>query len=80
MWKPFAEAVRKKIRGADLMHARLHISKCLNEAVYAVRRQEFRKLVAACDWTLIGSKYAWHRNPENMSEKQRNSFDHLMDL
>lgn len=78
MWKPFAHAVRKKVPQADIVHDRFHISRYLNEAVDAVRRQESRKLKTAGDKTLIGSKYAWLRNPENMSEKQRTEFDQLM--
>jgi len=78
MWKPFAYATRKLLPSADIVHDRFHISKYMNEAVDAVRRQESRKLHAAGDRTLIGSKYAWLRNPENMSDHQRSSFDHLM--
>nr|WP_278248912.1 ISL3 family transposase [Chlorobium sp. N1] len=78
MWNPFAHAVRKKVPQADLVHDRYHISKYLNDAVDAVRRQESRALKSAGDKTLIGSKYAWLRNPENMSDKQRADFDQLM--
>jgi len=78
MWKPFARAVMRMLPKADLVHDRFHISKYLNEAVDAVRRQESRKLKTAGDKTLIGSRYAWLRNPENMSEKQRSDFDQLM--
>ena len=78
MWKPFAHAVRKKVPQADIVHDRYHISKYLNDAVDAVRRQESRKLKTAGDKTLVGSKYTWLRNPENMSDKQRADFDQLM--
>jgi len=78
MWKPFAHAVRKKAPQADIVHDRYHISKYLNDAVDAVRRQESRALKTAGDKTLIGSKYTWLRNPENMSDKQRADFDQLM--
>lgn len=78
MWKPFAKAVRKHLPSADIVHDRFHISKYLNEAVDAVRRQESRKLSESGDRTLIGSKYTWLRNPENMDTKQRASFNQLM--
>ena len=78
MWKPFAKAVRKHLPSADIVHDRFHISKYLNEAVDAVRRQESRKLSESGDRTLIGSKYTWLRNPENMDCKQRASFNQLM--
>ena len=78
MWKPFAAAVRSLLSEADIVHDRFHISKYLNEAVDKVRRQESRNLNAIGDKTLIGSKYAWLRNPENMTEMQRTSFEQLM--
>jgi transposase len=78
MWKPFAKAVRRHLPSADIVHDRFHISKYLNDAVDTVRRQESRKLSESGDRTLIGSKYTWLRNPENMDTKQRASFNQLM--
>ncbi|AOS82892.1 ISL3 family transposase [Chlorobaculum limnaeum] len=78
MWKPFAIAAKKHLPQADIVHDRFHISKYLNEAVDTVRRQESRQLHHAGDRTLIGSKFTWLRNPENMTESQRTSFDQLM--
>ena len=60
------------------MHDRFHLSKYLNEGVDTVRRQESLKLKSGGDKTLIGLRYAWLRNPENMSENQRTDFDQLM--
>ena len=78
MWKPFAIAAKKLLPQADMVHDRFHISKYLNEAVDTVRRQESRQLLHAGDRTLIGSKFTWLRNPENMTESQRASFEKLM--
>jgi transposase len=78
MWKPFAIAAKKHLPQADIVHDRFHISKYLNEAVDSVRRQESRQLYQAGDSTLIGSKFTWLRNPENMTKRQRTSFDQLM--
>jgi len=78
MWKPFATAVNSLLPDADIVHDHFHVSKYLNESVDKVRRQESRNLNAVGDKTLIGSRYAWLRNPENMSEKQRSSFDELI--
>jgi transposase len=66
LWKPFASAVRELLPKADLVHDRFHISKYLNEAVDAVRRKESGALEKAGDKRLLGSKYVWLRNPENM--------------
>jgi len=76
MWKPFVAAVRSLLSKADIVHDRFH--KYLNEAVDKVQRQESRNLNVIGDKTLIGSKYAWLRNPENMTETQRTSFEQLM--
>ena len=78
MWKPFAIAVKKHLPQADIVHDRFHISKYLNDAVDTVRRQESRQLHHAGNRTLIGSKFIWLRNPENMTPSQRTSFDQLM--
>ena len=78
MWQPFAKAVANLIPGADIVHDRFHISKYLNEAVDTIRRQESCKLNESGNKTLNGSRYAWLRNPENMTDKQRASFDELM--
>lgn len=78
MWQPFACAVRAHLPAADIVHDRFHISKYLNDAVDKVRRQESRKLSALGDRTLIGSKYAWLRNPETMALQERAKFDELL--
>ena len=78
MWKPFKSAVNRLLPKADIVHDRFHISKYLNEAVDTVRRHESSQLNKAGDSTLIGSKFVWLRNPENMTKKQRTSFNQLM--
>jgi len=78
MWKPFKRAVNKKLPKADIVHDRFHISKYLNEAVDTVRRHESSLLNKAGDSTLIGSRFVWLRNPENMTKKQRISLNQLM--
>ena len=79
MWKPFASAVKKLLPQADLVHDRFHISKYLNNAVDIVRRQESRVLCKAGDTSLVGSKFTWLRNPENMNTVQKGRFDALME-
>jgi transposase len=51
----------------------------LNEAVDQVRREESQQLSKQGDKTLVGSKFSWLRNPENMSSAQRATFDLLME-
>lgn len=78
MWQAFATATHNMLPTADIVHDRFHISKYLNEAVDKVRRQESRNLNTHGDRTLIGSKYSWLRNPENMTQSQRTSLDQLL--
>ena len=78
MWKPFATAVNKLLPKADIVHDRFHISKYLNEAVNKVRHQESQELQKVGDRSLVGSKFTWLRNPENMTTSQRTRFDELM--
>ena len=79
MWKPFASAVKKLLPQADIVHDRFHISKYLNTAVDIVRRQESRQLCKTGDTSLVGSKFTWLRNPENMNTVQKGRFDGLME-
>ena len=78
MWKPFATASNKLLPKADIVHDRFHISKYLNEAVNKVRHQESKDLQKIGDRSLVGSKFTWLRNPENMTTTQRMRFDDLM--
>ena len=78
MWKPFATASNKLLPKADIVHDRFHISKYLNEAVNKVRHQESKDLQNIGDRSLVGSKFTWLRNPENMTTTQRMRFDDLM--
>ena len=78
MWKPFKSAVNRLLPKADIVHDRFHISKYLNEAVDTVRRHESSQLHKEGDSTLIGSRFVWLRNPENMTKKQRTSLNQLM--
>ncbi len=78
MWQPFTTAVTKLLPKADIVHDRFHISKYLNDAVNKVRNQESHELQKNGDKSLVGSKYSWLRNPENMTISQRARFDELM--
>ena len=79
MWKPFACAVKKLLPQADLVHDRFHISKYFNTAVDIVRRQESRQLCKTGDTSLIGSKFTWLGNPENLNPVQKGRFDGLLE-
>jgi transposase len=77
MWKAYANAVEEKLPQADIVHDRFHISQHLNEAVDKVRRQENKLLVQQGDHRLVGTKFSWLSNEENLSEELADQFDGL---
>ena len=79
MWKPFATAIENFLPDADIVHDRFHISKYLNDGVDMVRRQESRTLQKDGNTSLVGSKFQWLRNPENMNNTQKDAFDKLLE-
>lgn len=79
MWKAYANAVNVKLPQADIVHDRFHISQHLNKAVDKVRRQEFKGLTEDGDNRLIGTRYYWLVNAENLHEDHGERFDALRD-
>lgn len=77
MWKAYANAVADKLPQADIVHDRFHISQHLNEAVDQVRRKENKTLFAEGDSVLVGSKFLWLTNEENVKEKHVDRFEKL---
>ena len=69
MWPAYIGAVTEALPEAAVVFDRFHIKKHLNEAVDKVRRQEHRKLSAAGDRTLKGSKYWWLRRPSDLCRR-----------
>ena len=77
MWKAYANAVADKLPQADIVHDRFHISQHLNEAVDQVRRKENKTLFTEGDSVLVGSKFLWLTNEENLKEKHVDRFEKL---
>jgi transposase len=77
MWKAYANAVADKLPQADIVHDRFHISQHLNEAVDQVRRKENKALFIEGDSVLVGSKFLWITNEENLKEKHVDRFEKL---
>jgi len=78
-WPAFISAVGRELPDAQIVHDKFHISKYLNEAVDKVRRWENRLLYKQDDKRLIGSKFYWLQNVENMSDKRKEQFEWLLD-
>jgi len=80
MWKPFQTAIENTIPHAAIVHDIFHISGYLGDAVDSVRKQENGRFKKSGDETLVGSKFLWLRNPENMTDKQFDQFVELMQI
>jgi len=78
-WPAFISTVTRVLPSARIVHDKFHISKYLNEAVDKVRRWENRRLFKQDDTRLVGSKFFWLQNVENMSDKRKNEFEKLLD-
>lgn len=61
MGASFASATRQAAPQAKIVHDRFHISQYLNDAVDQVRRAEHKRLSAAGDDSLAGTKFDWLR-------------------
>jgi transposase len=77
MWKAYQNAVEEKLPQADIVHDRFHISGHLNEAVDKVRRQENKELTQAGDRRLVGTRFSWLVNEENLNELFVEKFNEL---
>jgi len=77
MWKAYANTVGEKLPDAVIVHDRFHISQHLNDAVDKVRRDESKQLIRQGDERLIGSKYLWVTNEENLKESACETFADL---
>ncbi len=74
MWDSFMSAVREIIPNANIVHDKYHIAGYLGKAVDSVRKSENKIMLKTKNNTLVGSKYLWLTNPENMSKKAKKSF------
>lgn len=77
MWRPFINAAREACPGANLVHDRFHVSKHLTEAVDQVRRAETKQLRSEGDDRLVGTRWNWLRNEENISDEAWPDFEAL---
>ncbi len=79
MWAPYITATRAHVPDADrkIVFDKFHVAKHLGDAVDRTRRQENRELRGQSDDRLVGTKYWWLQNPENMSRRQWQEFGPL---
>lgn len=78
MWRAYLHAIKKHLPAAVHILDRFHIVKLLNEAVDQVRRQEAARLRKEGVDLLKGLKYAFLKRPENLTDRQQESLQGLM--
>jgi transposase len=78
MWPAFMGAVEEALPEAAIVFDKFHIKKHLNEAVDKIRRQEHRKLSAAGNLILSGTKYLWLRRHEDLRQRAAAEFRSLL--
>ncbi len=77
MWVAYINSTKDHVPGADIVHDKFHIVSSLCDAVDDVRKQEHAKLLEGGVKTLTGSKFLWLKNPEGMTENQKERFKAL---
>ncbi len=69
----FIKGVAEQFPDAELTFDKFHIVKVVNEAVDKVRREEQKEHPE-----LIRSRYAWLKNPQNLTQKQSDKLSSLI--
>jgi transposase len=75
MLPAYAAAVATTIPQADLMHDEFHVAKHLSDAVDQVRRAEKKRLAAAGNDRLKGTRRLWLFAAPSLSRSQRRRFE-----
>lgn len=78
MWRAYLNAIKTYLPTAVHILDRFHIVKLLNEAVDQVRRQEAARLRREGLDLLKGLKYVFLKRPENLTTRQQESLQGLM--
>ena len=79
MWKPYITVVEDYLHQAEqkICFDKFHVAKHLGDSVDKVRRQEQRALADQGDRSLVGTKYKWLRNPENLPSETTGFFERM---
>jgi transposase len=79
MWQPYISVVHSNLLGADqkICFDKFHVAKHLGDAVDKVRRREQRVLLEDGDRSLVGTKYTWLRNPQNLNHESEGFFERM---
>lgn len=71
----YISGIEAYFRYASITFDRFHVMKLMNEAIDQVRREE-----QVHNANLKRTRYIWLKNPENLTEKQRNDLGSLKDM
>lgn len=79
MWQAYIAATEEWVPDAQkkICFDHFHVSKKILNALRLVLRDEDRELREAGDKSLVGTRYQWMMNPQNMSRAQRRKFFEL---
>jgi hypothetical protein len=80
MWNPHMDAAAKWLPCAKMCFDRFHVARHLGDAVNTVRKAEHRRLRAAGDRTLVGTRYLWLESPASMRPERRSLLSQLKDV
>ena len=78
MWAAYANLVREHAPNAEILFDRFHIVKHLNEAVDAVRRDLWRRLVSKQRVEVKGTRWLLLKNPWNLNNEQKERLSTLI--
>jgi transposase len=79
MWPAYISVVEENVHDAEkkICFDKFHVAKYLGDAVNKVRRKEQQEQVKVGDRSLVGTKYTWLRNPENMEADSAGFFERM---
>lgn len=80
MWAPYIKLIREYLPNAVLVFDRFHLVRHLLKAVDTVRKEEVRELKKTNPDLLKGSKYVFLKNPENLTDMQRERLSRIEKL
>jgi len=78
MWPAFEHAVAESLPEAAIVYDHFHVMAHYSKAIDQVRRAEFKKARAGDRALVTGSRYLLLKNPERLSEGQRQRLDALL--
>lgn len=80
MWEPFINRVKHHCPQARIVFDFFHVVQSFARVIDKVRRDEYRKATEQHRKVLKGSRYLLLKNEENLTDKQRNRLENVLEL